>query len=74
MIVFCTKIKTLKFVTDFLARQDVKGVVAIHGKMQVCLSLCLCLSPSLVQSKYYLMLKGLFFYTSGCLISCGVLH
>ncbi len=33
MIVFCTKIKTIKFVEDFLRRQDVKGVVTIHGQM-----------------------------------------
>lgn len=33
MIVFCTKIKTVKFVEDFLLRQEVKGVVTIHGKM-----------------------------------------
>jgi superfamily II DNA/RNA helicase len=33
MIIFCTKIKTLKFVHDFLLRQDTKGCVAIHGQM-----------------------------------------
>ena len=30
---FCTKIKTVKFVEDFLRRQEVKGMVTIHGKM-----------------------------------------
>ena len=33
MIVFCTKIKTINFVNDFLHRQDVKGVTTIHGQM-----------------------------------------
>lgn len=33
MIVFCTKIKTLKFVADFLTRQEVKGMVMIHGQL-----------------------------------------
>jgi superfamily II DNA/RNA helicase len=33
MIVFCTKIKTIKFCEDFLRRQEMKGVVTIHGKM-----------------------------------------
>ena len=33
MIVFCTKIKTIKFVEDFLRRQSVKGVAIIHGQM-----------------------------------------
>ncbi len=33
MIVFCTKIKTIKFVEDFLRRQGLKGVVTIHGQM-----------------------------------------
>lgn len=33
MLVFCTKIKTVKFVEDFLRRQEVKGMITIHGKM-----------------------------------------
>ena len=33
VIVFCTKIKTLKFVSEFLVRHDTKGVVSIHGQM-----------------------------------------
>ncbi len=33
MIIFCTKIKTLKFVHDFLLRHGTKGTVIIHGQM-----------------------------------------
>ena len=34
MVVFCTKIKTLKFVHDFLCRRNnLRGVVMIHGQM-----------------------------------------
>ena len=33
ILIFCTKIKTLNFVVDFLRRQNVKGVEIIHGQL-----------------------------------------